>query len=246
MKDCWLLLSMTNCCFTVILLVFFFSHCANAQETVTGKIFSSATDSIISSASITNKNIRQTVTAIKDGSYSIRASEGDTLIFSAIGFVPDTVAVQFFMLISTYDVTLQMKIISLENVKVSSNYQQDSLMRRNYYKSIYKKQPGITGFNGPADGVGITLSPISYFSKKAKEKRVLKKRLIKQEKETYIDFRFPADWVKKLTGLSGDSLSLFLYRYRPSYDFCRKTDGQGMIIYINDQLKEFRKPDTKR
>jgi len=46
----------------------------------------------------------------------------------------------------------------------------------------------------------------------------------------------------KLTGLHDDSLRLFMYRYRPSYSFCRKTGREDMLIYINDKLKEFRKP----
>jgi hypothetical protein len=49
-------------------------------------------------------------------------------------------------------------------------------------------------------------------------------------------------WVERLTGMKGDSLKLFMYRFRPSYDFCRKTDRQGMTLYISEKLKEFRKP----
>ena len=89
----------------------------------------------------------------------------------------------------------------------------------------------------------------SKFHKKAKEskqKRGLRKRLEKEKKENYIDHSFAMPWVKNVTGLDGDSLSVFMYRYRPSYKFCRKTDRQGMLIYINDKLKEFRDPKSSR
>ena len=217
-----------------------------AQQHVNGKIYSATTDSVIRTASIYNLNLRATAFSGINGSYSIPASEGDTLIFSAIGYMPDTVTVQFHMLMVQHDVTLQMKIITLQNVNVSGNYQEDSLNRREYYKKIFKKQPGITGFNRPADGFGVVLSPLSYMSRAAKQKRTLKKRLLKQEQDDYIDLQFSAEWVGRLTGLKGDSLTLFMYRYRPSYEFCRKTDRQGMIIYISDKLKEFLKPNVHR
>ncbi len=146
------------------------------------------------------------------------------------------------MLLTAYDVTLERKIITLEMVKVTSSYSKDSLERHRYYQDILKKQPGITGLNSPEKGFGIVLSPLSYTSKAAKQKRELKKRLLQQDRDDYIDRLFPAEWVERLTGLHGDSLNLFMYGYRPSYDFCRKTDRQGMIIYISDRLKEFRKP----
>jgi hypothetical protein len=146
------------------------------------------------------------------------------------------------MLLTPFDVTLQLRMVTLQNVKLISTYQQDSLQRRYEYRNIFKKQPGITGFNAPADGFGVTVSPLSFFSSKAKSIRTLKKRLLKEEQEDYIDRSFPKEWVERLTGLRNDSLRLFMYQFRPSYSFCRKTDHSGMLIYINDKLKEFRKP----
>ena len=229
-------------CFVVLLFILVFHAQSFAQQTVNGKVYSATTDSIITGASIFNRNSKQVVYSGKDGRYSIAASENDILIFSGVGFVPDTVTVQFQMLLTSYDVSMKQDIVYLPEVRVTSSYSLDSLARRNYYAHIYAKQPGITGRNRPSDGVGISLSPFSYFSAEAKQKRILKKRLVKQEREAYIDFSFPPDWVARLTGLKDDSLRLFIYRYRPSYDFCRRTDRQGMIIYISDRLKEFRKP----
>lgn len=213
-----------------------------AQEKVSGKIYSRTNDSVVIAATIRNKSLKLAAYSGSDGSYHIFADEGDTLIFSAAGFTPDTVTVMLYMLLTPYDVTLERKIITLEMVRVTSSYSQDSLNRHNYYADIFKKQPGITGFNTPQYGVGIVLSPLSYLSKAAKQKRVIKKRLLQQDRDDYIDHFFPVEWVARLTGLKGDSLNLFMYIYRPSYDFCRKTDQQGMILYINDMLKEFRKP----
>jgi hypothetical protein len=146
------------------------------------------------------------------------------------------------MLLIQYDVTLYKQIVTLKNVTVTSSYQADSLARRNYYSHIYERQPGITGRNTPSNGFGISLSPFSYFSYQAKQKRQLKKRLIRQEEENYVDRRFPVEWVARVTGLRGDSLSRFMALYRPSYTFCRKNDREKMLLYINEKFKEFKKP----
>lgn len=227
----------------LVVLVLLLNSCPfiHAQQSVNGKIYSATTDSVISAVTVYNKTQKLSSYSGKEGSYSIIATEGDTLIFSTIGFSPVVLPVQFHMLLTQYDITMQIKMTTLQTVKLTSSYREDSLNRRSYYRSVYKKQPGITGFNTP-NGAGVSLSPISYLSSEAKQLRSLKKRLVKEEEDDYIDHSFPAEWVGKLTGLKNDSLSLFMYRYRPSYIFCRKTDRQQMLIYVNDKLKDFRKP----
>lgn len=209
-----------------------------AQE-VTGKIYIAQQNEVIGAASVLNKNSQQFIQADKNGNYSISVREGDTLIFSAIGFLPDTQHVQYYMLNGVLDVALIKQVYILPLVKVNSNYHLDSLQRRNEYQGVFK-MPGITGGNRPSNGFGISLSPISYFSSATRQKRTLKKKLIKQEQEYFIDYCFPQQWVKQLTGLDDRSLTLFMYSYRPSYQFCRKTDRAGMVMYISEKLKEFK------
>jgi hypothetical protein len=188
-----------------------------------------------------NLNTKLSIRSGKDGSYTIPAAEGDKIIFSITGFKPDTATVIYSMLLALHDVMLYKEIITLKNVTVTSSYQMDSLARRNYYNQIFAKQPGITGRNTPSSGFGISISPFSFFSREAKQKRQLKKRLLKQEEESYVDRSFPVEWISRLTGLRGDSLSRFMTLYRPSYKFCRKNNRDGMLLYINDKLKEFKK-----
>ena len=214
----------------------------NGQLTVKGKIYEAGTDSTIVAVNVYNLNTKQSVRSGIDGYYAIAAAEGERLVFSITGFKPDTVTVVYHMLLIQYDVTLYKQIVTLKNVTVTSSYQADSLARRNYYSNIYEKQPGLTGRNTPSYGFGISLSPFSHFSHQAKQKRQLKKRLIKQEEENYVDRCFPVEWVARVTGLRGDSLSRFMALYRPSYSFCRKNDKEKMLLYINEKFKEFKKP----
>ena len=208
-----------------------------------GKIYEAQTDSTIGGVNVYNLNTKLSVRSGRDGAYAIAAAEGDRIIFSITGFKADTATVIYSMLLALHDVTLHKQVVTLKNVTVTSSYQMDSLTRRNYYNDIFAKQPGITGRNTPSGGFGISLSPLSYFSREAKQKRRLKKRLFKQEEESYVDRSFPVEWVSKLTGLRGDSLTRFMSLYRPSYKFCRKNSREKMLLYINDKLKEFKKAD---
>jgi hypothetical protein len=218
----------------------------SAQQLLTGKVYEKTTDSVLAGVSVFNTKTRETVRTARDGSYSIAAAEDHRIIFSMAGFAPDTVVVAFHMLLVPQDITLSIQAILLKGVTVIGSYSADSLARRNYYRNIYDSLTGVTGHNRPTDGVGISVSPLSYFSKKAKRQRELRKRLIKDERDAFIDHNFPVEWVQRLTGLQGDSLNLFMYRYRPSYDFCRNTDRTGMLVYINDKLKEFRRSPAVR
>jgi hypothetical protein len=212
----------------------------HGQHVLKGKIYEAQTDSVIAAVNVYNLNTKRSAHSGRDGNYVIAATEDDRLVFSMTGFKPDTVTVTYSMLLTQHDVTLYTQVVTLKNVTVTSSYQADSLARRNYYSNIYEKQAGITGRNTPANGFGITLSPFSYFSHEAHQKRQLKKRLIKQEEENYVDRCFPVDWVAKLTGLSGDSLFRFMSLYRPSYSFCRKNSREQMLLYVNEKFKEFK------
>lgn len=183
----------------------------------------------------------------KNGQYTIKAAENDLLVFSYSGYIPDTIPIEPYMFYTQLDVTLKPSPLLLKGVTVvAGNYQTDSLNRQAYYRHILSvPEPGITGGNTPV-GFGISLSPFSHFSRESRQRRALKKRLAVLEKEDYIDHQFSELLVKRLTGLEGDSLRLFLYAYRPSYAFCRKTGTDEMILYISDSLKKFRNHDFRK
>lgn len=232
----------------VILLLFTIGCTFNlySQTTITGKIYDGKNDSVLAGVTVMNITGKRFVLSDRTGQYAIAAGENDLLVFSYSGYATDTIPVENYMFYTRFDMTLKPRPIELQGVTVvAANYQTDSLNRQAYYKHILsKREPGITGRNTPA-GFGISLSPISHFSRESRQRRALKKRLAQEEKESYIDHLFSAELVKRLTRLDGDSLRLFMYTKRPAYDFCRKSSPEEMIIYISDCLKEFRKPQLK-
>ncbi len=231
--------------FAAILLIMGYASNTVAQSALQGKIYDGKTDSLLAGVTIMNITGKKFVLSDRNGQYTISAAENDLLVFSFSGFAPDTIPVEPYMFYTRFDITLKPQSLELKGVTVvATNYQTDSLNRQAYYRHILsKREPGITGRNTPV-GFGISLSPFSHFSRESKARRALKKRIAREEKESYIDHQFSAELVKRITRLEGDSLRLFMYSYRPGYEFCRKSGPREMLIYISDCLKKFKNKEA--
>jgi hypothetical protein len=222
-----------------------FSSTGYAQEELWGKILKKGSTEILIAVNISNLNRRKMNVSDMGGNYRIVAAPGDALTFSSAGYLPDTLIVSREMLAQAFVVYLTPHLIALPSVRVGelSNYQIDSLQRRKDYANVLDKKHPVKLWNEkrPGDEPGLNFSPLGFFSKTEKQKRRLKKRLAQEEIDYYIDSKFSLVRVSRLTRLTGDSLRLFMMRYRPSYKFCRMANNQDMLIYINDKLVLFRK-----
>jgi hypothetical protein len=228
-----------------LLFLLAFSSTAFAQQDLMGKLIKRGSTEILANVSVINISLKKSNMSDMGGNYKIPARSGDTILFSSAGYLPDTLLVSSYMFTESWLVDLQPRVTVLPtaNVEEISNYQIDSLKRRDEYRSLLdKRQPiRLLDEKTPDDAPGLFFSPIDYYSKAEKDKRRLKRRLKQQEEDYYIDYKFPPGRVALLTRLTGDSLQLFLRLYRPSYAFCRKASSEDILLYINDKLVLFRK-----
>ncbi|PVD53702.1 hypothetical protein DC498_04095 [Terrimonas sp.] len=214
------------------------------QSSLHGKIFDRGYERVVIAATVKNVNTNAISISDMGGNYKIPASLGDRIIFSSVSYISDTIIVKQSMLTDGLDIYLLQNIIQLEDIDIGglSKYQVDSISRAEEFADVLgtskSKLVGGRG-NTPTDGVGVTFSPITRFSKKEKEQRRFKKTFYQQEQEYYIDSKFPYQYISQLTGLKGDSLQTFMLNYRPTYKFCRANDKAAMLVYINDKYREF-------
>lgn len=216
-----------------------------SQQHVSGRIRLQSTNEILAGVTVSNRSLGEHNISDMGGNYRIAARPGDTLIVSSAGYLTDTLLVGGSMLDSDYTVYLHEKIVALPAVKVTetNSYQLDSLERHDEYAWLLDKKHPVKLWNEkrPGDAPGLSFSPIGYYSKGEVRKRRLKKRLRQEEEDYYVDFRFPRAKVAALTGLRGDSLQMFMIRFRPSYKWCRTANTMDILLYINDKLMLFRK-----
>ncbi len=227
-----------------VLLIFLVPACCFSQQYIKGKIYSTTGDEVVASVTVQNISARRFNISDASGNFRIQAEEGDTLVFSSVTYLADTVVVSFFMFKTDYDISLRPHVVTLSSVTVGglTNYQIDSINRRDYYKDFYKgsfSKVAMDKGTRKGDGVGVSFSGLNYFSTGEKQKRELKHQLEQDEKEKYIDSRFSPLYISKLTRLQGDSLKEFMLLYRPNYAFCRKASSEDMLLYINDSVRKF-------
>jgi hypothetical protein len=141
--------------------------------------------------------------------------------------------------------TIKPRVLTLPSVLIKQpNYKADSIARSIYYRELLSKRPKQLINTTTHDGFGITLSPLTYFSKAATQERRLKKRIKAREKEAYVDYIFPVERVRQLANLPPDSFQLYYYRFRPTYKLARKMDRKKLEDYIQQGLLAF--SSTKR
>jgi hypothetical protein len=218
---------------------------AFSQQLLKGKIYDKATDSVLAAVTIFNSTRHAYALSSVIGDYAVEVNEGDRLVFTAVGYLPDTVKVMNYMIDAGYDITMALKNAYLKTVTLRGGYVQDSLNRREDYAEFYNKsKKQIVSSGGPQNGVGLAISPISFLAGRSKNRK-LEANLKYQEEQEFVDYSFNRRYVQKLTRLQGDSLLSFMLRYRPSYPFCRAASGEDMLHYINDKFILYMHPDAE-
>lgn len=214
-----------------------------AQMIFEGYVKDRSDSTALEAATVKNINTRRVVTADDQGIFRIPADFNDRLVITAVGYLPDTLTVKPQLFLKAPVVLLVKAFSSLAPLAVySDHYQADSLESRTDYEKVYKSRADrmISRKSVKGEpGFGLSFSPLSYFSDRAKSRRRLLKRLHYNEEQAYVDYRFSPVMVSRYTGLKGDSLRIFLQRYRPTYKYCTQAKDMDILLYINDCLREF-------
>ncbi len=233
----------------MLLIAFLLFSCQGfAQQFLTGKVLKKDSKESLVSVSILNKTQRRHDLSDERGAYRIQSMQGDMLIFSYVGYQSDTIIVDTSMLAGDYPVFMEPQAQTLRAVQVGSlsNYQLDSMARREEYSWIYDHgNPPRLERKRTGDGVGVNLDLFRNASKEDKDREKLKKRLVREEEEFYVDFRYSRDYVSRLTKLKGDSLQQFMMHFRPTYEFCRKAASVDILVFVNDSYKKYMKREEQ-
>jgi hypothetical protein len=132
------------------------------------------------------------------------------------------------------DMSLAVRVDSLPLVVVRPKaYRYDSLSNRDEYRKVFEYQPDYlaTGENG---GVGLNLDML-FNARKIRQTLSLQRRLVEEEQDKYVDYRFSKTLVKRITGLQKPALDIFMRQYRPSYEFIRNCENDYEFYkYIKD------------
>jgi hypothetical protein len=195
----------------------------NAQDILKGTVRESGTNNKLPEVFIKDNSNKQQVTLTdKDGNFQIKTATGHILIFSAPGYISDTL---YLVDLKPKKMELRSMSISLREVNINSS--RDSFDPHTEYPDVYEKSKVYV------------MSPSTWFSKEGKDARRLKKYFEKEAQERHIDEVYTKTYVGSIVPLKGEELETFMTLYRPTYAFLKNNNGPSLVTYINDSYKKY-------
>jgi hypothetical protein len=227
----------------------FFCLSAKSQLTVSGTVFDSTKVIPVRNVLIKSSNGTNTITDSL-GHYAIVTTDKDSLTFIYQNKPTAKFSVKQIANISSFDISLHVRLAekfrTLKEVKVyAKNFKQDSIENREQYAKIFNYQrPGIsTSTDAYSGAAGMDLDElINVFRfKRNRQLKRMQERLLEQEQENYINYRFNKTSVKRITRLDGKDLDVFMKEYRPDFEFTQNSSLVDFYQYILNASYDYRK-----
>ena len=192
---------------------------------------------------VDNANSQSTATNER-GIYSLPARNGDVISFSFIGY-------HTIQRLATTDSSLRVELfplsIGLQEYILRPDYtpyQKDSAeMAMLYSTELNKKavKPKVGADNGLVVN-GLIGSAVQKMSKSYKQNKKFKENFKTDEEQKFIDTRYTHKLTSVLTGITGDSLAIFMNTYPMEYKFARAATDLELKMWIRGNYKDYMKP----
>jgi len=209
--------------FITIVMLVFTTGIVYAQNPLKGTVEEAGKNTRLSNVFIKDMTNNQLALTDKNGEFEINAETGHTLVFTAPGYVNDTL---YVIDMKPKHIKMEIMTIALREVKISAR-RGAAFNPRQEYPEVYQKSKVYI------------LSPSSWFSREGKQARRLKRYFAMEMQQEKVDEVFNAAYVGSLVPLKGQDLEDFMTMYRPSYAFIKSNGGQSLAVYINDSYKKF-------
>jgi len=216
---------------------------------VSGNVLDSTRKLIVPSVKVTSTSGAMSYTD-SVGHYNILVDQKDSIAFFYRGKSTTWFPVAEMKYARSFDIALQVRIEDRyqtlkEVVVISKSHKQDSAENRAKYDKI---------FNGSRGGIRLTetttyggtpgLDPneiINMFRfRRNRNLKAFQKRLLDEEADKFIAYRFNKQLVKRITGLQGAQLDEFMVMYKPAYDFTVAATEYEFHYYILEASRLYR------
>jgi hypothetical protein len=185
------------------------------------------------------------------GAYHINTDEKDSISFYYANKPTQKFPVKSISNYNDFDISLQVRVFEkyklLKEVKIfTKNYRQDSSENRLSYSKIFDYQkPGLHSTYTPGSPPGLDIDElINIFRfRRNKMNLVFQKRLIEEEQDKYVNYKFNNTLIKRVTGLSGVLLDKYKLLYTPSYEFLIIATELEFYEYILNTASQFKKKE---
>lgn len=216
----------------LLVLLAFSGRRALGQQEVHGTVYDRSRLFAMPGVSVMSTSGRGTMTD-STGQYRLRVTKRDSVYFSYLGKSTAKFPMRSIDLNNPMDVSLAVAVDSLPLVVVRPKpYRYDSMENRDEYRKVFDYEPDYLGQG--QGGAGINLDML-FGARRNRQMMALKERLIEEEQDKYVDYRFNRTLVRRITGLQRPALDIFMKMYRPTYDFIKGCENDYEFYkYIKD------------
>ncbi len=233
-------------CFLLLLTFFFLPKESAAQYfKLRGNVYDSTKTYPLSSVTVLTTSGKGATTDMF-GRYEIDVKESDSVWFSYLNKPTVKYSVAKIFDARQFDIALHIYVPVLKEVVIRPrNYKMDSLQNRlDYAKAFDWQKPKLRANVGSDYGsaVGFDLNEIirMFQFRRNKSMEKFQERLLQQERDKFIDYRFNKGLVLRLTGLTGEVRDSFMLRCRPTYEFCLLVTEYEFQAWIKECFEKFR------
>lgn len=184
------------------------------------------------------------------GHYNILVNQSDSIAFFYRGKSTVWFPVYDMKYNKSFDIALQVRLEDRyqtlkEIVVISKSYREDSLENRQKYAKIFNGSTGglrltETGSQGGTPGLDPNEIINMFRFRRNRNLKAFQKRLLEDEMDKFIAYRFNKTLVKRITGFQGARLDSFMVHYKPSYDFTVMASEYDFHSYILEASKLYR------
>ncbi len=222
----------------------------SAQITISGTVYDSTKLYVVPGVNVSSTSGLATTTDSL-GAYHIKASKADSISFFYNGKSTVKFPVETIVNYNAFDISLRVKIRDkyklLKGVTVyADNYRGDSMENRMSYSKIFNlENPTIRSNYEQGGAAGLDLDQlIGIFQfRKNKQNIAFQKRLVEEEQDRYVNYRFSSKVINRITGLNGDTLTRYKKLYRPSYLFVISSTLPEFYQYILNTSYAFKRAE---
>jgi hypothetical protein len=222
-----------------------------AQVRISGTVFEMNKLFPLGSVSVLSTGGQGTVTD-SSGRYNIVVNDNDSIYFSYLGKPTPKYAVSNIPSTAQFDISLHVNVTTLREIRVMpKDYRLDSMKNREDYAKVFDyRKPGLAlSSANPASGnfgVGLDINElINVFRfRRNKSMAAFQNRLLEEEQDKYVAYRFSRAKIIKITGITGPDLDTFYRYYAPPYEAVVAASEYELLDYMKKAGEQYKRIRT--
>ncbi|GAB2673973.1 hypothetical protein GCM10027036_29260 [Flavihumibacter cheonanensis] len=232
----------------LVLLCLLLANLLQAQVRVSGTVYEMNKLFPMGSVSVLTSSGKGTVTD-SSGRYSIVVNEKDSIYFSYLGKATPKYAVSNIQSLSQFDISLHVNVTTLREIRVMpKDYRIDSMQNRQDYAKVFDyKKPGLSlSSANPASGnfgVGLDINELinMFRFRRNRSMAAFQDRLLVEEQDKYVAYRFSRAKIIKITGITGPDLDTFYRYYAPPYEAVVAASEYELLEYMKKAGEQYKR-----